>query len=789
MNICGKNFYKFLLVASAVVGMNAADAAQAPNPRAGATVSTARTDTRDVRRDATSTVSRAATTSRAATARSANTVSRSAANTITAAVGARSAVRQKTAVSRPDATTARAASSSVVRSATSAVAPSAAPRGAASVSRAGTARATAVFEDVSKIGGGYAACREAYSTCMDQFCAKANETYRRCFCSAKYTEFRDLENAMDEAKILLQRFEDNNLNAVDKTADEVNAMYTATVGEAAIKSDVSGATAMLTEITDLLSGKKRTQESGFSSTSLGLLSFDLNSDIDDIWGAGGTNSIFSNGNARDLTTLEGQQLYNEASKQCLQLVGDSCENNAVLTMATSSYSILISQDCNAYEKKVNTQKEAIMQTVRTAEKYLREARLDEYRAHNSADVNECIAKVRTAMTADTACGENYKRCMDYTGAYINSSTGEPIYSPRLFELNSLIQLGGVNSGMDVLQQNPQFNSFLESRKMFATSALDTCRDIAPTVWEEFKRAALIEISQAQDAKIEEVKMSCVSTMTECYDTQSAALKNFDKSTSQVAGALSIQAARQLCQDKVSACAALYGGGSNEACQFDRNGKITNANLCGAQALIKFVDTVDNVRIAEGCATAIDTYVKGLCTPTSGEIGFPWNCRTKKIGMLNDVADGKSTASLAANIRWFAEQNCADPATDSKLSQQVELQIEKSFNNIKSEMEMQFSDVCETLGGYWVESSATDIGGTELSAFKQLAYNGNSRPENSGRCMENSARVQCLDYNSDAITYATFNSATNECIFTDEWYKNKCQSIGGYYENSVCYVAE
>ena len=34
--------------------------------------------------------------------------------------------------------------------------------------------------------------------------------------------------------------------------------------------------------------------------------------------------------------------------------------------------------------------------------------------------------------------------------------------------------------------------------MFATSALDTCRDIADVVWTEFKRSALIEIAQAQD---------------------------------------------------------------------------------------------------------------------------------------------------------------------------------------------------------------------------------------------------------------------------------------------------
>ena len=126
------------------------------------------------------------------------------------------------------------------------------------VARAATlARATAVFNDISKIGGGYGACRDSYATCMDQFCANANDTYRRCFCSARFTEFRDTEYALDEARQLLQQFEDNSLNAIDKTAAEVNAMYSATVGEAAIKKDTSLAQKTLNEIGDLLSGKKK----------------------------------------------------------------------------------------------------------------------------------------------------------------------------------------------------------------------------------------------------------------------------------------------------------------------------------------------------------------------------------------------------------------------------------------------------------------------------------------------------------------------------------------------------
>lgn len=658
---------------------------------------------------------------------------------------------------------------------------------------ASTARATAVFTDVSKIGGGYAKCRDAYATCMDQFCANANDTYRRCYCSERFTEFRDTEAALDEAKTLLMRFEDNNLNAVDKTAAEVNAMYSATVGEAAIKKDTSAAQNILNEIGDLLAGKKKASSGSSASTSLGIMSLDFSTDMDDIWG-GGAGSIFDTSTGVDLTSLEGLDLFNASNKQCLQLIADSCENKAVLNMATSSYGILISQDCNTYEKKVNAQREAVKQTVRQAEKYLRDARLEEYRAHNSADVNECIAKVRTALTADTACGVKYKRCLDYSGAYVNQSTGEAIYSPRLFELENLISLAGATGDFDVLGQNPKFNKFLDEKRTSATSALDTCRDIADIVWEEFKRVALIEIAQAQDEKIEEVKTSCVSTMAECYDGKTNALKDFDVTTAQAAGAISAYAAKAMCQDKVTACAALYG--NNAECTFDGNGKLTsNPSSCGLTALLSFVDTVDNVRVAEGCATAIDNYVQELCTPATGsDMGYPWDCRDKIIGTVDDAPSVQAAASVAANIKYFAVQNCGDPTAEEKSYDTLPLltrtQVEKSIRDVAEQLDFQLMDTCEKLGGFWVDAKTAE--GNLLNAFYTSAFGG-ERGEvqtSAGKCLENTTMVMCLNYNTTGQTpVASYDLAKDECTFTDEWYRMQCQTIGGYYDMGMCYVGK
>ena len=799
-----RDFFKFsVLFATLFVG-GFACADQAPNPRSAvASVSGARSEGRVAKR----VVPGGQGGSRGLVGRSGVVNARSASSNVVNATAARVGVRQNSAtVARSGAVNARSATAakSGVNAARSATvgANTARARSATNVVNAGMARATAVFTDVSKIGGGYAKCREAYATCMDQFCANANDTFRRCFCSAKFNEIRDTEEALDQAKVLLQQFEDNNLNAVDKTAAEVEAMYSATIGEQAIKKDTSGAQNILNEIGDLLSGKKKAEpQQNNTSGSLGIMSLDFSDDVDDIWGGGG-NSIFDTDTGVDMSVMEGIELYNISNKQCLELVGEACESSAVLNMATSAYNIMITQDCNTYEKKINKQREAVLTTVRQAEKFLREARLEEYRAHNSQDVNECISKVKTALSADLACGANYERCLDYSGVYINSTTGEPIYSPRLFELENLITLGGADASIDLLVQNSKFNQFLDEKRIFAKSALDTCRDIADTVWTEFKRGALIEISQAQDEKIEEVKTSCVSTMAECYDTQSSALKDFDTTTAKNAGALSAYAAKAMCKEKVTACAALYG--DTDGCSFDGNGKLQKNSAgkrCGLEALLDFVDSVDATRVAEGCADAVEKYVTDLCTPATGDKGFPWNCRLKPMGNEDDVADAKYESSLWANVKDFAVKNCSDPTADStknedkygSLPQQVTLAVEKSIRDVVEQVDVMLYDECEALDGYWLDKSQGEDGRL-LTAFYSNVFGGrsNNNELSWGRCVQNTTKLRCEQYNSDVAKaeekLATYDRAKDECKFSSEWYEQQCALMGnGYYENGVCYV--
>ena len=383
--------------------------------------------------------------------------------------------------------------------------------------------------------------------------------------------------------------------------------------------------------------------------------------------------------------------------------------------------------------------------------------------------------------------------MDYTGAYINSTTGDAIYSPRLFELADVIVLPGVNSSGagDILGENPEFNTFLDSKRIYAESALDTCRDMSDIVWEEFKRQAIIEIAQAQDDKIEEVKMSCVSTMAECYDTQSGQLKDMDTTTAQYDGAISAAAAREMCKDQVIACASLYGDTTN--CEFDGNGRLVDGtgnrgaanDRCGLTELLAFVDTVDTVRVAEGCETAIENYLTEICTPPSGELGYPFQCALM------------SMDELTTQINNFADQNCtsfldSDLNNDENSTINVDTKITNAIESIKDELDYQLMDLCEsTYEGYWLSPDDRGFEGAALQqAFYSGVYGGNKNADELswGKCVQNNTRISCENYNdADKDPVASYNQTLDQCDFTDQWFEAKCSLLGGYFENSVCYT--
>ena len=662
------------------------------------------------------------------------------------------------------------------------------------VSRVQTARATAVYNDVSKIGGGYASCHDAYATCMDQICANANDSYRRCYCSDKFTGFRDTSEKLDTAMAMLAEFQDENLDAVDKTAAEVTAMYMASDGEKAIKKDTSASQKLLNNISNVLSGKTPVK-TNTSLNSLGVLDFSsFQFDENDIWGE--TSSIFggSGASSSNIAELEGKVLYNKANQQCMEIVRDTCGSDAVFNLARSSYSIMINQDCDVVEKSINAKRAAVEETVRTAEKYLRDARLDEYRAHNSADVIECLTNVETVMRNPIACGENYEKCMDYTGKYISTSTGEAIYSNRLFGLNSLIVLDG---SADVLKANPEFDKWLDAKKTFATTALDSCRDISSVVWQEFKRSALIKIAQAQDERIQKIKDSCVKTIKECYDETSGALYEMDDTEMQSTGAMVAVAARGTCYDKVLSCSSLYG--DQDGCKYDdKTKKITNApgKKCGIQSLLAFVDTVDSVKIAEGCEVALTKYAHQLCDPKIGDdedAVYPMGCASMSREELRAAMDIRRKTFCPATMVGDDEANTlttSAEAYNTNIMNQV-------IQDIYRDLEIAFVVGCEEVDGTWTASMPPN---SKLNAdfywkYYGISINSSTNVNNLGSlnaaevgwCVVTSDQEQCLNL-VDLGYEASWTEG--QCELPGAWYQDQCESsLGGIWAGTTCSVSD
>lgn len=462
-----------------------------------------------------------------------------------------------------------------------------------------TARATITLNTTQSntFDTGYNTCRDAYFTCMDQFCGTANDTYRRCVCSSKLSAVQERERALSQSSNSLQDFHTLNLSVIDKSADEVNAMISASSGELyqSANKDSSDAALQLAGITDVLS-KSKTKSLSTQGT------LDIAGNINSIWATtdltGGVN----------IANLSGEALYNAVHAQCAEITIDKCPDKTTQNMVVSAYGMYIENDCsivlNGLDKKLVEANSAI----RSTEREMNLARLENYNTHNSSSINDCMSLVRTDITANTACGTDYVHCLDITGLYLSYETGEPIYSPNFYQLESQISLSG-----DILtnQTNRMLIAKLNSMRPFAKNSLDTCRDLADNVWDEFLRQAITEIYQGQHERIRQVKNECLDVVNKCYDEQTQSLKDFSNTNEQLLIGARLELAEQMCQEKLDTCSNLYGGGPD-----------------GMQALLTAMHDKTDLQIGLQCRETLIDFAKNLCAVPSNDTlhAYPYTCR-------------------------------------------------------------------------------------------------------------------------------------------------------------------
>ena len=540
------------------------------------------------------------------------------------------------------------ARTATLRSTTNTTRPSRATNNRPSVTTARTAR-NAVQKTVeanSNFGSDYNTCRDAYFTCMDQFCATQNDTYRRCVCSTRITEIEDREHLLSQTADQLQDFVDFNISVIPKTADEVKAMITASQGEAiaSYTKDTTAAGKQLKNIGDVLASTKKK-----SLSTAGTL--DIAGDINQIW----ANTELASG--VNIANLVGEPLYNAVHAQCSDMVRETCQSQSILNMVVSAYGMYIENDCTTLATGLDKNITNAKGTVRETERQMHQARLENYNAHNSTNINDCVAMVRTDLTADTACGPDFVHCLDVSGRYLNRITGAPIYSPEFYQLEYSTSLSG-----DLLtnKTNRLLVAELNRMRSFAENSMKTCQDLSDQVWDEFVRQTIVEIHQQQQQRIRLVKDECLDVVTSCYDEQTQSLRDFTNVKDQLLLGARLELSEQMCADKLNACSNLYGGGP-----------------VGFREMLIAMDNITDQKIGKNCRATLTEYAQDICAvPTTDTIhAYPFACRvynpgSKEFASINDCNTILWSANISTNP--ITSANCYGPASSrpSKKQQYV-----------------------------------------------------------------------------------------------------------------------
>lgn len=465
------------------------------------------------------------------------------------------------------------------------------------IRRSGLGRAATTNVATNTFDSGYNVCRDAYFTCMDQFCALQNDSYRRCVCSSRLQEIQSREHALYEVSDSLATFKDLNIDIISKTSAEVKAMISASAGERTKQytKDSSNSNSTLNGISSILA-KTKSKSLSTSGT------LDIGGDINAIW----ANTDLTSG--VNIANLSGDQLYNAVNAQCSEFVTDKCPSASVKNMVISAYGMYIENDCALLESALNNKKTQANQDIRATEQLMGNARLDNYNAHNSTSINDCIAKIRSDITADSACGKNFVHCLDVSGLYLNKSNGEPIYTPNFYQLETQLSLAD-----DVLtnQTNRLLVAELNNKRKFATKSLDTCRDLSNDIWDEFLRQAITEIYQGQQSRIRQVKDECLDVVNTCYDEQTNSLRDFSNIDKNLLIGTSLELAEEMCREKLTTCSNLYGGGVN-----------------GMQELLTAMHRITDQKIEASCPTNLRSFVNDMCAVPSVDTlhSYPYACR-------------------------------------------------------------------------------------------------------------------------------------------------------------------
>lgn len=421
------------------------------------------------------------------------------------------------------------------------------------------ARATTINDDNSSLsetrtGAAYEQCKNAYFTCMDQFCTLKNEDYRRCSCSDRVYDLTNVKTVMQDANDKLTTFTES-LDSVGMTSEQATSMKTASEGESALTSDGSSSKALLQAIMNSIRGEDTNVGGKFSDLNSINISFDT------------TNAFGTMDAGQAIATYNGKNLYTAVYSQCRNAVKPDC-SDASLQRAVTAYLMAIEQDCNTVQTSINENKKTLTAAVREGNAMLDLARVENRKNNNSDDMSTCMNNVESAILSEEVCGANYHKCLD-NGEFIDISTGAPIAGVvKFYELENLLTFNdSANVADQKLSKVPNNRTFVKNfenrTKKFAEPALNKCTENADQVWSDYLDKAMLDIYYAQKSKVDEIKQGCFDFVSACYvngdNALTSAMNELVGDSSVVLQPDKITLNSAVCKEYVESCDNMFDG--------------------------------------------------------------------------------------------------------------------------------------------------------------------------------------------------------------------------------------
>lgn len=404
------------------------------------------------------------------------------------------------------------------------------------LSRAAITRDTVMQRDFGK-------CKTVFFDCMDEFCANKNAQLKRCACSSRANEFNATQKSLDNVEDKLLDFSQRLLQ-VNMDPDDAAVINRASQGEEAYYAtvDKTASKKTLDEIAKKLNADFDSAGNNMSALSWNL---DIDSAFDSVDSLSGVST----------TAKSGIALRNAALPICREMAAEVCDTTDI-TLVENSYNMAIEQDCNTVKKAYDTQAQSARTKILESAALLDMTRLNNYQDNNSDDILTCKSKMLDMLTNTNVCGENLTKCLDVSGRYINPTTGEAFLSPNLVNLSTLITRPTSTDSWVKVPQNASFVSYLNAKKKYIEPATKNCQSISDDVWNAFMDDALAKIKLAQNEKLEEVRQSCTTLLTQCLDNANENLAEFDSRALSTFGVISDKTANALCENVRTSCNAI-----------------------------------------------------------------------------------------------------------------------------------------------------------------------------------------------------------------------------------------